>query len=208
MKTRLTIRPDWPGGYGFTLVELLVALAVASILLGVAAPSFRELTSSLALTREYNAFARSLRFARVEAIRRGSGVSVCARDGTVCGADWSLGWVVFAEGDTLTPGTVSAADTVLRVHRIGDERDFDMSASAVRRPLPLAVRPYVSFDARGRSDWTIGTLVLCDSRSEESALGMVINGAGGFRRAMAPPDDGSGSAIVLDAFGDAVSCPS
>lgn len=68
---RLVARP-----YGFTLVELMVVLAVLAILVTIGLPSFAELIKdnrTAAQSRELNAI---LTFARSEAIRRNDDVSV------------------------------------------------------------------------------------------------------------------------------------
>ena len=62
---------------GFTLIELMITLAVAAILLTVAVPSFQTLIKRNALTARTNNFIADLHFARGEAAKRGSDVSVC-----------------------------------------------------------------------------------------------------------------------------------
>lgn len=82
---------------GFTLVELMVVLAIAVILMSIAAPSFRELVAGQRIKAAASDLAASLIYARSEAIKRNSTVSV------VAGADgWASGW-------TVSSGTVAAA---------------------------------------------------------------------------------------------------
>ena len=195
-------RGDGAFAGGFSLVELLVALAVAAILLGVAAPSFSQLTLDLRLSALHNALAGDLRLARLEAIKRGGAVTVCARgDATSCGTNWSAGWHVLAESGGGTLGVVDTGERLIR-SRTGGGASRHVSASAVLRPAPLAERSHIVFDGRGRADWTLGTVVFCDERGAERARALVVNGAGGVRRAQAPAD----GSTVADAFGDAVGC--
>lgn len=190
---------------GFSLVELVVALAVAAILMGVAAPSFGELAMDLRQSGLHNALAGDLRLARLEAIKRGGQVSVCARGGaTSCGDDWSGGWHVFAESVGGTTGDIDAGERLIR-SRSGVGKGLRLAARAVLRPQPLAARPHIVFDGRGRADWTLGTIVFCDGRGATGARALVVNGAGGVRRAQ-PASDADES--VADAFGDPVECPS
>lgn len=206
MNTRADISASPHRQDGFSLVELVIVLAVAAVLASFAAPSFTSLSSGLQQTREFNVFAADLRLARLEAIKRGNNVTICARNtATDCGTDWSQGWHVFAEADALSPGQVAAGDTLLRSHTIRESARLDIAAQAIVRPAAMAARNYLSFDSRGRADWTVGTWVLCDSRKAPEALALVVNGAGGSRKAI---EEGSGADVVSDAVGDPVTCPS
>ena len=105
---------------GFTLIELIVTLAVFSILVAIAAPSFNAFTDSSRRASEVNNFSGTLAYARSEAIKRNSNVSVCARTSTVgaetCSAvanDWKYGWMVF--DDTDVDGVLDADETLLRL---------------------------------------------------------------------------------------------
>ena len=70
---------------GFTLVELMVTLAVAAILLTLAIPSFTSVINGNRLTTTANELVGSLQLARTEAIRRNARVQVCrSSDGTSC----------------------------------------------------------------------------------------------------------------------------
>jgi type IV fimbrial biogenesis protein FimT len=100
---------------GFTLIELMVVIALVAILTILATPSFVGLIQSNRVSTEVNAFTGDLEFARSEAIKQGLPVSVCASsDGTSClGANtWQSGWIVFTDLDG--SGTLAASDTVLR----------------------------------------------------------------------------------------------
>jgi type IV fimbrial biogenesis protein FimT len=87
---------------GFTLTELLIALAIAAILATLGAPAMGNL---LARTREAGAeasMAGSLRHARTIAVMHNTRVVVCpSRDGRHCrkGDDWQHGWLIGGDGD-------------------------------------------------------------------------------------------------------------
>ena len=78
---------------GFTLLELIVVIAIASILLGIAIPSFTSIIRSTRLTTYTNTLVAALNFARSEAIKRGHQVTV-KRKGSTTG-HWENGWDVF-----------------------------------------------------------------------------------------------------------------
>lgn len=61
---------------GFTVIELMVTLAVAAILLAIAIPSFNYLMVSSKLTTTANAYVYALNIARSEAIKRNADVTV------------------------------------------------------------------------------------------------------------------------------------
>jgi type IV fimbrial biogenesis protein FimT len=87
---------------GFTLTELMIALALAGILAMIGAPVMGHL---LARTRDAGAVASiagSLRHARAAAVMRNTRVLVCpSRDGRRCnpGDDWQHGWIVAEDSD-------------------------------------------------------------------------------------------------------------
>lgn len=100
---------------GFTLVELLVTISLASVLLAIAVPSFRSLTISNRLTTQANEFAAAINVARSEAIKRNSSVVLCrstSAAATACAAasaDWGF-WIVRASSGTIVRnGTVNTA---------------------------------------------------------------------------------------------------
>lgn len=103
--------------HGFTLIELIVVMAVFAILVAIAAPSYTAFTDSSRRASQVNVFNGSLSYARSEAIKRNSTVSVCARSAgaeTCSGLNnWKDGWLVF--DDINNNGLFAAPDTLLRV---------------------------------------------------------------------------------------------
>lgn len=99
---------------GFTLVELMVTVSIASILLAVAVPSYQSIMRESRLTTQANELMTALHYARSEAIKRGMRITICkSADGASCGGNWSNGWIVFSDAGA-TGGTVDASDEVLR----------------------------------------------------------------------------------------------
>ncbi len=91
------------GQRGFTLWELMIALAVAGIVLGIGVPSFREFVRNGAMTAEANDLVTGLLLARSEAIKRQSPVTLCATadanaETPACSTSWK-GFVVFADAN-------------------------------------------------------------------------------------------------------------
>ncbi len=85
---------------GFTLVELMVVVAIAAILASLAAPAIRDMVTSHGLSSRAELFKTSLNFARTESVRHNSNVSLCpSQDGLTCGGSWAEGWIVFSDPD-------------------------------------------------------------------------------------------------------------
>ncbi len=86
---------------GFTLIELMVTVALLAVLLASVGPSFRALLLDNQAATQGNAVVTSLLFARSEAIKRNAAVVMCQSDaGTGCdGGDWAGGWIVWADAD-------------------------------------------------------------------------------------------------------------
>ncbi|WP_382158863.1 GspH/FimT family pseudopilin [Hydrogenophaga sp. ANAO-22] len=88
---------------GFTIIELMVVVALIAILAGLAAPSFTDMFRRFRVDSVRETFTSSVTLAREEAIRLGTPVVI--RRITGCGLalannqDWSCGWQVFADLD-------------------------------------------------------------------------------------------------------------
>lgn len=139
--------------HGFTLVELLVSMAVLAVLLGIAVPSFQAVVASSQLSSRTNDLVGALSLARSEAIRRGVRVTLCkSSDGASCAStgDWDQGWITFV--DTTRSGTDAAVDSGETVIQI-----YQGNANAVSIKGSTNVANYVSFASDGRAKVMAGT---------------------------------------------------
>lgn len=99
---------------GFTLVDALVALAIGSILLGIAIPSFQQLWAKHQSRVVMMELAHLINFARITSVSKGQTVALCPiSDNQECGSDWAQGAMVFV--DPNRNGKKEENDTVLRV---------------------------------------------------------------------------------------------
>ena len=104
---------------GFTLIELLITIVVVSVLLATAIPSFMQFIENNRMTGQANSFVVTAHMARNEAVKRGSGTTLCAAnpdlDGCSGSNDWSTGWIAFSDlnrDGVINTVTATAADGI------------------------------------------------------------------------------------------------
>ena len=81
---------------GFTLYELMVTLAVASVIISFGVPGFQSYVQNSRAVAHTNDLVTALNLGRSEATRRGSPIDLCAStDAATCSGsnDWSTGWI-------------------------------------------------------------------------------------------------------------------
>ena len=86
---------------GFTILELMMVVAVMAILAVIAAPSLGDIVRNARMTSAANDLLTDLSVARAEAVKRGAATAICtSNNGTSCTASaWNLGWILFADPD-------------------------------------------------------------------------------------------------------------
>lgn len=166
--------------HGFTLVELMVTLAVASILVGVGIPSFQTMISNSRLTAATNDLIGALSYARSEAVKRGIPVTLLRIDPNP--AVWESGWFVFvdADGDNTTNPDVASQcqpnqDCMLQIH--------DALHPGYTLSTGGSYDDRVTFLPNGRPDRGFGdTFTLCDdSHSSAQSRQIIISSSGRAR---------------------------
>jgi type IV fimbrial biogenesis protein FimT len=103
------------GQLGFTLIELVVTIAVGAILTAIAIPAFQSFVMNDRDSAQVNSLAYSFNYARSEAVKQDlpGGVTVCPSGGGLpCnGSAWKQGWIVYyvdANGNNQILQTVPA----------------------------------------------------------------------------------------------------
>jgi type IV fimbrial biogenesis protein FimT len=106
---------------GFTIVELMVSLAVAAILMGVALPAFNDFIRQRTMASRINDLVLAVTYARSEAVRRGQRVSL-ERIGADDDNEWGGGYCVVLAG--------SDCDDVVDVLRQFEPMDDNVTFNA------------------------------------------------------------------------------
>lgn len=124
------VHPPVPRRRGFTLVEMMVVIAMIAILLGIATPSFIAYRRNAELSGTANEFLAALSAARAEAMKRQLRAFVVPADG----ASWTSGWIAFVDvNSNVTAGALTMEDGV----------DFEITRHAA---LPASLSTPASAD--------------------------------------------------------------
>jgi len=154
---------------GFTLIELMVTLAVAAILLTVGVPSMKDLILNNRLTAATNLFVSSINIARSEAIKQGRNATVCiSTDLVSCtGGTWNQGWLVWVDVDQ--NGNLDAPAEIIRtVEPLSNALQFTSAQNSF------------SIDSQGSVDNPNATLDVCDNRPNETGRQLRVMATGGI----------------------------
>ncbi len=104
-------------GKGFTLMELMVTIAISALTLSLGVPSFVAIVQNARLTSGTNEFLSALHQARGSAIERGVRTTLCpSSDAAACdiNAEWNEGWILFVDDNS--DGGLDAGELVLTRH--------------------------------------------------------------------------------------------
>ena len=165
---------------GFTLLELLVSIAIVAVLVKVAVPALNPVIDSVKLSSATNVFVSGLILARSEAIKRNSRVALCkSLDGLSCTEDggWEQGWIVFHD----------ANNNSLRENSESILRRTERLSSSLRLTGNQNVARYVSFAPSGATKligggFQAGTLTVCRYSADGGMARQIILNAVGRPR--------------------------
>ena len=158
---------------GFTLLELLITVAVIAIAMAIAVPSMREFTQNDRLTTNINTFIGHLALARSEAVKRSQHVAGCvSNDAASCtGGNWEDGWIIYIDADATN--SFSAGEEILRAQQALDGGNT---------LTPAGIGSQIIYDYRGFVDaGSVGSFLLCDIRSGDFGKTVRITTTGRVR---------------------------
>ena len=176
---------------GFTLIELIVTLTIAGILMAVAAPNMGNFIKDQRLSGQTNDLVGDLNFARSEAIKRSTNITICKQDSastaplcnTTAATPWSAGRVIFI--DTNGDGLVDTAEIVLRNREIlAGNNTLTSAATTTPTSLTHNAANRIVYTSTGLTTVNTGeeaSLRFCDSRGINKAIDVQINSTGRSR---------------------------
>ena len=156
--------------HAFTLLELLMTVAILAILVSLSAPPLTRLVADQQLSSQANSWLSLALYARQEAMRQGRPMQLCQWRDKHCVSDGYTPWSVL-------PASASSDNEILRT--------LPLEATAVEQH---SNRLRYTFQPRGNA--TNGSFTLCDSRGRADARRVVLNMAGRPRTERVP-DTGS-----------------
>lgn len=149
---------------GFTLVELLVTVALTSILLTAGVAGFRSLVSSVRVAALENEFVAAMYFARAEAVRRRRSVGVSAVSPAVQTNEWGAGLTVWLDVDD--DGVFdSPGDTVLRTGQAGAGGSARLDSVAGVSSLRFTGAGFVASFVPDTTGGSTSSFRLCDGKA-------------------------------------------
>ena len=164
-------------GPGFTVLELLITLAIGAILLLIALPTYRAWIDDAEMRDEVRRLTNAMSVARAESLKRNNRVNLCpSPDGLHCADDgrWEQGWIVFSDADH--DGERADDEALIRVD------PPSRAGFSVRGNRP--VKDYVSYTPLGHTRMVngalqMGTLTVC--RPGRKAVDVVLANGGRVR---------------------------
>ncbi len=168
---------------GFTLLELLISVAVMGIIATTAIPSFVDVIKDSRISSSLINLKSDLYLARSTAIRYNRHAIICTSNtnNTNCSgsANWENGWMVFIDankdGECNSTGRVCAdGGKVIKIG--GGINNTDLKLKGYRH------RTYrIRYDPEGFSYAYNGKIIACDDRGVEKARGIIISNSGRVR---------------------------
>lgn len=147
---------------GFTLVELMVVVALVAIVASIAVPSFQAIIANSRLSSSTNDLVGVLNFARSEAIRRGRSVTVSPS----VGSNWANGASVWMDAND--DGAMQAAEEMRRTPAAPGDVSVTSSQTSFRFTGGGLASSAVSID-------------VCDGRAGETGSQITVTIGGRIR---------------------------
>jgi type IV fimbrial biogenesis protein FimT len=163
---------------GFTLIELVIALAILGIIFAIAIPSYASAMARAKMGAAESAIFTSINNAVNFSFIGGTRAVLCpSTNGTSCENtfDWSRGWIVFEDKNA-------------NRERDADDRKLDSfnEISSELHILTSEGRTRIAFQSGGGNFGSNAHFKLCDERSPERSRSLFLSNTGRIRVAKSP----------------------
>ena len=157
---------------GFTLIEAVIALAIAGVLVGTAVPAVTGVAEAAHASSAQAALLATLTQSISHAAIAGSEVVLCPGDATGCrdSSDWSGGWIAYADLD----GDRSRGPNETLLHA-------EPALAGKVHLRTTAGRKRLVFQPNGGNAGSNVTFTLCDGRGAAKAVTLVLANDGRLR---------------------------
>lgn len=184
-----------PALRAFTLLELVVTLAIVAVLVGLSAPDFASFAYRKRAELVLRQLNQAIELARLNAITSAAVVTLCrSSDGMTCGGNWRDGVLVFVDANA--DRQLREDQQALRYFDFVDPRG-EIYWRAFQN------RQYLQFNALGFTRNQNGNFTYCpDNGRLEFARQLIVNRAGRTRRSK----DRDGDGIAEDSRGRPLRC--
>ena len=183
------------GRNGFSLIEVMTTLAVASLLLATAWPAMSHLVAQSRASLALNQMLGAVQLTRHVAVTHRTRATLCSSQGPTCkGRDhWHEGAMIFL--DRNADRIRQTSETIVRSFPAIDSGK--VTWRSFRRRATLTVLP------SGYTDWQNGSFRYCPANGDlRYARQIIINAQGRARKA----NDNDGDGIVEGADGAPIRC--
>ena len=189
---------------GFTLMELLVAIALIAVVISLAGPSYQTVIVGSRLSAAINELQGVVSYARSEAVKQQGTITLCSTsDSATCtsSSSWTNGWLVFSDrnSDAIVDGT----DTILK---IGEQQKSGITVRLSGFNYGAGIIQFDADGSLGGAAATSGSVIVCPQDNvvrDAKALVLYISG---FAR-LSVDEDSPGNGVVELHSGADVTCP-
>lgn len=164
---------------GFTLVELMVTIAIVAIALAIALPSFTQFVRTNELTGTRDKLIASFQYARTEAVNRNADIALCpSTDSATCtnGSDWADGWIVYIDTNS---GMNSTVGTLIKVV----QEDGGLNVAHAGLTAGLTPTTFIRYVPQGFASYlapiTAQTICFTDPEGNVDSQGIVVSAGTG-----------------------------
>lgn len=167
---------------GVTLIELVVVVAISSIILGLAAPSVSEFLIKNRVSAQLSMLGRAITMARASSIYLNQVVTLCrSQNHRQCSGQWHEGIILFADANK--DRIMDDGEKLLLAIKAFPDGDRIFWRA-------FQNRQYLQMNPRGYTRYQNGTFTYCPKEGLKYARAIILNATGRVRYSKDSNNDG------------------